>query len=391
MPPDPPPASPVAPNSPRARLLSIDALRGFDMAWIMGLENIVRDWARASESQYYDFLDTQLTHVPWEGFRFYDLIYPLFIFIVGVVLPFSNSRWNGGGPGATLGDHPAGRAEIRKAHLRIARRVLLLFFLGLVYNDLLQGEWRNLRFAGVLQRTAICYGAAALWQLHTSWRTQLASVVAILLGYWAILAWVPAPGGVAGDLSPAGNLAGWLDRHYLPGRILPEYYGHGDNEGYLSTIPAIATALLGVLAGHWLRSGRRPGQIVLGLLAAGAGCLALGWGWSFGFPIIKNLWTSSFVLVAAGYSLGLLALFYGVVDGLGWKAWAFPLIVIGSNAIFIYVAPGVIPFEKLTRLITSQLPGAGGPWGPFQFSVSVFLLEWLVLWIMYRKKWFLRA
>ncbi|MFM8219899.1 MAG: acyltransferase family protein, partial [Planctomycetaceae bacterium] len=218
------------------------------------------------------------------------------------------------------GTRGADRTALRHAHLRILRRVLLLFFLGLVYNDLLLGDWRNLRFAGVLQRTAICYGAAALWQLHSSWRTQFASVVAILLGYWAILAWIPAPGGVAGDLTPEGNLAGWLDRHYLPGRILPEYYGHGDNEGYLSTIPAIATALIGVLAGHWLRSGRRPGQIVLGLLAAGIGCLALGGIWSLAFPVIKNLWTSSFVLVAAGYSLGLLALFYGVVDGLGMSS-----------------------------------------------------------------------
>ncbi|MFM7162091.1 MAG: acyltransferase family protein [Planctomycetaceae bacterium] len=391
MPLDPSLRSPPVQIPARARLLSIDALRGFDMAWIMGLENIVRDGARAGQSRYFEFLDTQLTHVPWEGFRFYDLIYPLFIFIVGVVLPFSTSRAPGASTESAAGTRGEERTAMRRAHLRILRRVLLLFFLGLVYNDLLLGDWRNLRFAGVLQRTAICYGAAALWQLHSSWRTQFASVSAILLGYWAILAWIPAPGGVAGDLTPEGNLAGWLDRHYLPGRILPEYYGHGDNEGYLSTIPAIATALIGVLAGHWLRSGRRPGQIVLGLLAAGIGCLALGGIWSLAFPVIKNLWTSSFVLVAAGYSLGLLALFYGVVDGLGWKAWAFPWIVIGSNAIFIYVAPGVLPFEKLTRLVTDQLPGAGGPWGAFQFSVAVFLFEWLVLLIMYRKKWFLRA
>lgn len=375
-------------GSSRTRVLSIDALRGFDMAWIMGLENIVREWARASQSRFSSSIDTQLTHVPWEGFRFYDLIYPLFIFIVGVVLPFSTSRRSA--DIAISGKEQEAR-ETRAAYFRIVRRVLLLFFLGLVYNDLLLGNWRELRIAGVLQRTALCYGAAALWQLHTTWRTQFFSVVAILLGYWAILAFIPAPGGVAGDLSPQGNLAGWLDRHYLPGRILPEYYGHGDNEGYLSTIPAVATALIGVLAGHWLRSGRTAGRIVAGLLVAAGVCLGVGWCWSLVFPVIKNLWTSSFVLVAAGYSLGLLALFYGVIDGLGWRSWALPLVVIGSNAIFIYIAPGLIPFERVTRAVTSRLSTAEGPWGGFVEVVSVFVLEWLMLWVMYRKKWFLRV
>ncbi|MFM8289799.1 MAG: hypothetical protein ACKOGA_24175, partial [Planctomycetaceae bacterium] len=148
MPLDPSLRSPPVPIPPRARLLSIDALRGFDMAWIMGLENIVRDGARAGQSRYFEFLDTQLTHVPWEGFRFYDLIYPLFIFIVGVVLPFSTSRAPGASADVAAGTRGADRTALRHAHLRILRRVLLLFFLGLVYNDLLLGDWRNLRFAG---------------------------------------------------------------------------------------------------------------------------------------------------------------------------------------------------------------------------------------------------
>ena len=371
-------AEPATPPSRPARLVSIDALRGFDMSWIMGSENIFREWVRASNSRYRPFVEQQLEHVPWEGFVFYDLIYPLFLFIVGVVLPWSTARtdeWT----------------DIRGQHMRIARRVGLLFLLGLINNDLLQFDWHNLRIAGVLQRIAICYGIAALIVLHTTWKTQVKIIVAILLGYWGLLSFVPAPGGVAGDLSPAGNLAGWLDRNYLPGKILPEYYGHGDNEGYLSTIPAVATVLLGALAGRWLKAPRPWGQIVGGLAGAGIACLALGLAWGQVFPIIKNIWTSSFVLFAGGWSLLLLALFYGIIDGLGWKRWAFPFIVIGSNAIFIYVAPGLIPFDATARALFGGVARHAGVWEPFLLVTAVFALEWLVLWQMYRKKLFLRV
>jgi predicted acyltransferase len=227
--------------------------------------------------------------------------------------------------------------------------------------------------------------------LHTTWQTQAKIVLGILLGYWAVLSFIPAPGGVAGDLSPEGNLAGWLDRNYLPGRILPEYYGHGDNEGYLSTIPSVATVLLGALAGRWLKSPRPWGHRVLGLVGAGIACVALGLAWGQVFPIIKNIWTSSFVLLAGGLSLLLLAFFYGVIDGLGWKAWAFPFIVIGSNAIFIYVVPGLVPFDATARSLFGGVARHAGAWGPFILVTASFLLQWLVLWQLYRRKWFLRV
>lgn len=372
-----PPALPSTAARP-ARLVSIDALRGFDMSWIMGSENIFREWARASNSRYRPFVERQLEHVPWEGFVFYDLIYPLFLFIVGVVLPWSSARTDAG-------------ADVRAQHWRIARRVGLLFLLGLINNDLLQMDWSNLRIAGVLQRIAICYGAAALIVLHTSWQTQVKIVLAILLGYWAVLGFIAPPGGTAGDLSPEGNLAGWLDRNYLPGKILPEYYGHGDNEGYLSTIPSVATVLLGALAGRWLKSPRPWGQLVLGLATAGIACVALGLAWGQVFPIIKNIWTSSFVLLAGGLSLLLLAFFYGVIDGLGWKAWAFPFIVIGSNAIFIYVVPGLVPFDATARALFGGIARHAGNWGPFLLVTATFGLQWLALWFLYRKRWFLRV
>jgi len=366
-----------APPRP-TRLLSIDALRGFDMSWIMGSENIFREWARASNTRYRPFVEHQLEHVPWEGFVFYDLIYPLFLFIVGVVLPWSTAR----------NDRTT---SMRAQHGRIARRVAVLFLLGLINNDLLQFDWPNLRIAGVLQRIAICYGIAALIVLHTTWQTQVKIIGAILLGYWGLLGFVAAPGGVAGDLSPEGNLAGWLDRNYLPGKILPEYYGHGDNEGYLSTIPSVATVLLGALAGRWLKSPRPWGQLVLGLAGSGIACVAFGLAWGLVFPIIKNLWTSSFVLLAGGLSLLLLSLFYGLIDGLGWKRWAFPFIVIGSNAIFIYVVPGLVAFDFTARALLGGVAQHSGAWGPFVLATAVFALEWLVLWQLYRRKWFLRV
>ena len=290
--------TPEAPPTltPTERLTSIDALRGFDMFWIMGAEDIVHAlakwWGPTAHA-----IDEQFEHCDWEGFRFYDLIFPLFLFTIGVVIPFSLRKH-------TVGSHPKGSALIR-----IARRVVLLFLLGLVINGLLRLNFDTLRIAGVLQRMAIGYGLASLIFLFTKTRTQAVLFVAILVGYWAILMYVPSPESKAGDLSKETNLAGYVDRHYLLGKIYKGYYGYGDNEGLLSTIPAIATALLGVMAGNWLLSQNGKWIKSLGLAAMGLACLGLGLLWSHEFPLIKNLWTSSFVLVTGGWSLLLLSLF----------------------------------------------------------------------------------
>jgi predicted acyltransferase len=235
---------------PDDRLLSIDALRGFDMFWIIGGDDLGRALGRWWGSGAGRILEDQLEHVKWEGFRFYDLIFPLFLFVVGAVLPFSLGKL----PEAGLGTAAGSRATYR----RIARRTVLLFALGLLCNGVLQFRWETLRVAGVLQRIAACYGIAAVLSLNLTTRGLVFTLATILLGYWALLANVAAPGRVPGDYSIEGNLAGWVDRHYLPGKIMQAYYGFGDNEGLLSTIPAVATALMGVLAGRWLRSGSGP-------------------------------------------------------------------------------------------------------------------------------------
>jgi predicted acyltransferase len=376
----------VAPD----RVRSIDALRGFDMFWIMGGETVVHALAHRVGGQTADVVKDQLEHVEWDGFHFEDLIFPLFLFLVGTVLPFSLAAARRRG------------ATTAQLYARVLRRTALLFLLGLICNRLLQLDWlydgshvrvawNQIRIAGVLQRIAVCYGLAALIHMHLGWRGVAAVVVAILVGYWALLMTVPAPGFAAGDLSKAGNLAGYLDRQYLPGKIVKAYYGDGDNEGLLSTLPAVATALIGVLAGLWLRSEATPGRKTLGLAAAGAATLALGMAWAPFFPIIKNLWTSSFVLVAGGWSLLLLALFYGVIDGLGWKAWSFFFVVIGANAIAIFIVPRFIDFPKIAGFFFGGPYRVSGDYTPLVKASGDLAVKWLFLYVLYRNRWVLRV
>jgi predicted acyltransferase len=221
------------------RLMSIDALRGFDMFCIVGGDRVARSfgaWLGTPEGRRFA---EQFEHAEREGFRFYDLIFPLFLFLVGVVLPLSLRKYQA-----------PDQAKLTVLG-RIAQRVILLFLLGVIYNNGLQFRFESQRYTGVLQRIAICYGVAAVIFLLTKVRTQAFLFIGILLAYWAILTNVPSPEThIAGDLTKPTNLAGYIDRHYLPGKIYPSYYGFGDNEGLLSTIPAVATALLGVLAGQ---------------------------------------------------------------------------------------------------------------------------------------------
>jgi predicted acyltransferase len=358
------------------RVLSIDALRGFDMFWIIGggtlFESLVEVWDHPVTRT----IHTQLSHVEWQGFHFEDLIFPLFVFVVGAVLPFSISRR------LEQGHHPS------RILLRIIRRTAGLILLGLILNGLLHFDWATMRWPGVLQRIALCYFFAALFVLYTSWRVQAAAIPVILLLYWAVTMLIPVPGHGSGDLTMRGCLSSYLDQHLIPGFL---YYKYGDNEGILSTLPAVCTALLGVLAGHWLRTSRSNGQKAAGLALAGLACLAVGTLWGHYFPIIKILWTSSYVLFAGGWSLLLLALFYWVIDVKGYRQWAFFFVVIGMNAITIYFLQNVIDFERIAEFFLRGLANHAGLLKPLILVVGALAARWVFLWFLYRHKIFFRV
>ena len=364
-------------SSLQKRVASIDALRGFDMFWITGGEEIIRALHKVSPGPATGALNVQFQHVQWAGFHFYDLIFPLFLFVVGAVLPFSvTKRLEAGSSRGQLYRH-------------LVKRLVLLFALGLLYNGLLDFDFHQLRIAGVLQRIALCYFFAALIVMNTKVRGQIAFFAGILLAYWAVMMLVPVPGAGSGVLTPDGNLASFIDRHLLARPYC--CFAQGDNEGILSTFPAIATALLGVLAGQWLRSKHTPNRKTLGLVAAGVASLLAGFLWSFNFPIIKNLWTSSFVLIAGGWSLLLLALFYWIIDVKGYTRWAFFFTVIGVNAITIYLVSQLFDFGTVTTIFVHGFINKLGAIQPLFWAASVMMTGWLFLYFLYRQKIFLKV
>jgi predicted acyltransferase len=360
------------------RLASIDALRGFDMFWIAGGERIIHALYKVWPGAVTRVLDVQFEHVPWNGFHFYDLIFPLFLFVVGAVLPFSLTRRIEEG------------ANRRQLYRHIIQRFLVLFLFGLIYNRLLDFDIHNLRIPGVLQRIALCYLFAGLVVMITGIRGQAIVAGSILVIYWLVMKLVPVPGVGSVVITPEHNLAGYLDKLIIPFRFC--CYPGGDNEGILSTLPAISTCLLGVMAGHWLRSDKfAPARKAQGLAAAGVACLIVGGIWSFNFPIIKNIWTSTFVLWAGGWSLLLLALFYWIIDVQGYQRWAFFFKVIGMNAITIYLVDRFFDFGIITKVFLHGLLPVFGQLQPLVWSCSVIFTGWLFLYFLYRQKIFLRV
>jgi predicted acyltransferase len=326
--------------NPSTRLASLDALRGFDMFWILGMEEVARELGKASDSWFARFFATQLDHVPWEGFHFLDLIFPLFVFIAGVSITLSLRR--------SLAEQGR-RATLRK----LAVRCLILFLLGILLYGGISGGLEKVRLLGVLQRIALAAFCAGTIYCFTSWRGQVAWFVGLLLAYWALLTFVPVPGVGAGHFAEGENLTNYLDRMWLPFR---KWDGDHDPEGLLSTLPAVATCLLGVLTGVFLqRDDLTPRQKTRWLFVAGVALVAAGWLWGVQFPVIKKIWTSSYVLVAGGYSCLLLGAFYGIIEVAGWRRWATPFIWIGMNAITLYVLNHFVPFEKLASALV------GGP------------------------------
>jgi predicted acyltransferase len=394
------------------RLVSVDALRGFDMFWIIGADALVQALNRMSETPVTRFLASQMDHAEWEGFRFYDLIFPLFLFIVGVSLVLSMDRM--------LATH--GR---KGAFLRITRRSVLLLVLGIFYYGGVSRAWPDVQFSGVLPRIALCYFFAATLYVLLPRKGILAAAALCLAAYWALLMFVPFPDvclkhekigkketqaqaaapavlfagadkTVSGTFEEGRNLTHYVDARWLPGKKRNLYYS---NEGLLSTLPAVASTLLGVMAGWLLTSSCWSSrQKVAWLLAAGAAGVALGFLWGLEFPVIKRLWTSSYVLVAGGYSAMLLGVFYLVVDVWQVRAWCLPFVWMGTNAITIYLADNILGgFSGLAaRLVggdVQQFADAHISQGCGDLLIALvgLLLAFLFVRFLYQRKIFLRV
>jgi predicted acyltransferase len=470
------------------RLMSVDALRGFDMFWIIGADSLVSALNRMSQTTPTKALAEQLSHADWEGFHFYDLIFPLFVFIVGVSLVFSLTR-------------TVEKDGLGTALARVFRRSILLFLIGIFYSGGFSSPWPDIRLMGVLNRIALAYFFAGLLFCLFKPRTLAGICVGLLAGYWALMTFVPirdiqltksnlaALAEQAGDARVAAlfrepsnpsavkdsqawvaaermfygttnrvtgrfdrglNLANHIDFQYLPGRKWDTFF---DPEGYVSTIPSVATCLLGVLAGLLLkRQGlprHRPSHAVFAgvtvtllclavrflwhpsspfwmtlaqsvalgavvtfllhrqvgeeerkawlLLFFGITALLLGWMWGREFPVIKKIWTSSYVLVAGGYSAILLGVFYLVVDVWKLRTWCQPFVWMGMNSITIYLAANVLgDFRKLAvRLVGGDVKDlfdahVAAGFGDLIISIAGLLLAFWVVHFLYKRKIFLR-
>jgi len=349
------------------------------MFWIMGAEEIFHTLSKATGSPFWGAIANQFTHPEWNGFHFYDLIFPLFLFIAGVATPYSVGR-----------ELEKGTPK-RKVIQRVVRRALILVILGIIYNNGLQlRPWSEVRFGSVLGRIGLAYMFANIIYLYTKWRAQIIWFCSILIGYWLLLLFNSAPGFPRGDLTMQGNFASYIDRMILPGKL---YLGIHDPEGLVSTIPAIATGLLGILAGNLLKnSPLQQGAKAMRLALAGVVCLVLAQLWNIVFPINKNLWTSSFVLQVGGISLLLLATFYYVIDVLGYKKWAFFFTVIGMNSILIYMSGHFIDWEYMTNGFFQWLGQlVGDPYNLVTMAICYVAVKWLFLYVCYKKKIFLRV
>jgi len=361
------------------RLYSLDALRGFDMFWIMGAEDIFHGLAKATRSPFWEALSIQFTHPAWDGFHVYDLIFPLFLFMAGVSTPYSVGRELEKGKSRQL------------LMLRVIRRGLILVILGIVYNNGLQlRPLSDIRFSSVLGRIGIAYMLANIIYLYAKEWVQVIWFAGLLIGYWLILKFTSAPGYPPGDLTMQGNFASYVDRTILPGKLS---LGIHDTVGFFNNIPAISTALSGILTGTFLKKNSLAPAKKAGLLAGvGVVFLILAQIWNLDFPINKNMWSSSFVLYTSGFSLILLAAFYYVIDVLGYRSWAFFFRVISMNSILIYISGRFIDWEYTINGLFKWLNQLiREPFNVVIMACCLISIKWLFLYVLYKKRIFLRV
>jgi predicted acyltransferase len=356
------------------RLMCVDALRGFDMLWIIGGAEVLVSFAKSSGIGFLEGMDVNFDH-HWGQFHFYDLIMPLFLFIVGVVMPISFGRR------LQHGDSK------KKLYFHVIQRVVVLYVLGLIASGhLLKFDASKLHlWTDTLHAIAVGYLVSSIMILELKIRWQVAITAGLLLLYWAVMALVPIPGVGAGFYEPTKNLAIYVDNAVLG------HWQEGEGWTYIITnMTFICSVMLGVFAGQILLSKRTQMRKAGELALLGVGCVLVGQIWGIWFPIIHHLWTSTLVLYAGGLSFLLLSLFYVVIDVWGYRRWAFPFVVIGMNAIAVYVATHLFHFTLIGNVFVGGLAKWLGSWNGFVQESAALAVVWLILYWMYSKKTFLK-
>ena len=375
------------------RLLSLDVVRGITIAFMIMVNN------NGGPGSWWF-----MNHAEWNGLTPTDLVFPTFAFVIGVSIVFAFAGRLARG---------ADRGQLAK---HTVQRAIVLIIFGIIVNSFPFFHLAHMRFYGVLQRLAVCYLVCGLFYLYDQRAsTKWVALAVALVGYWVLIRWVPIPGvGMPGRDVPfmdmTQNLTSWIDRHVFPYHLYLYAPDHNvrDPEGLLSDLPAIGTTLMGVLAGIWLRTNRSVKAKSAGMALACIASLVVGYLWSLEFPLNKNMWTSSFVLVAGGYSLALLTVCYWAVEQMNWrKGWTYVWVVFGSNAIAAYMfselVPGIIynvgvtnvngrrtsMVESFFRHTFAHVPDPG--WAAFAYSVSFTAFCFIPVWILYRKKIFLKV
>lgn len=353
------------------RLVSLDVFRGWTMFWIVGGAAILDSLQHLSPNPVLNAIIYELTHTEWRGLRFEDCIWPSFMLMTGMSLPFSYAK-----------------RSLIQSHAQITVRVLqrsaVLFLLGSLRESISFHHPYLVELSSALQPIAIAYLAAFLL-VRRSWKTQAAVAISLLVGYAVLLAFVSAPGVPAGSYAYDRNLVLWTDLATV-GRVLPEHWGT-----VICTIPTIATTILGLLLGRLLMSGRSATFKMRIIAAVGVVAVALGFALNPVIPIVMKMWTTSYGLASAGWACLMFLAFYWIVDVRGWKRWGFPFVIIGMNAVAIYMSQSIVPWASIVSIFTSSGTGIFGSFTPLVHAICTMTIEWLVLYWMYKKKIFLTA
>ena len=364
----------------KGRLLSLDALRGFDMLWIIGGSGIINALAKNSDAGWLKALDLQMDHVTWNGFHFFDLIFPLFMFISGIAIPYSVK--------SALSKNPSRG----KLVIRFLKRMVILVVLGMLYNGVFKDGFANARYASILAQIGIAYFFASLiYTFSGSVKSTIFWIAGILAAVSVMQLFIPVPGFGPGVFTPEGSMNGYIDRLYLPGR-LTYFNGIFDALGILSVVSAIGITLMGIIAGKILQDKTFSEYRKTGILALiGIVLIPIAVILSPVYPIIKVCWTTTYNLLAGGISFLLIALFYLIIDVWGFQKWSFFFRVIGMNSVFIYLFGRIVPVDEITGFFAGWIIKPAGGVGEVIGALVIVAAEWLLLWFMYKKKVFVKV